>query len=138
MENPKITLVGAGGMSFGPTMVNDVIHTPELAGSRLMLHDVNEERLLRAYPFASKLNAANGAPVILHYSVDPGAPPVSGQQMLAGEQLLDPLAFANQLRPPVDDHDLGGARTGVVVAGHRHAIGTCGQHGQHVTRLAPA
>ena len=73
MENPKITLVGAGGMSFGPTMVNDVIHTPELAGSRLMLHDVNEERLLRAYRFASKLNAANGAPIILDYSVDPGA-----------------------------------------------------------------
>ncbi len=73
MENPKITLVGAGGMSFGPTMVNDVIHTPELAGSRLMLHDVNEERLRRAYRFASKLNAANGAPIILDYSVDPGA-----------------------------------------------------------------
>jgi alpha-galactosidase len=60
-------------MSFGPTMVNDVIHTPELAGSRLMLHDVNEERLRRAYRFASKLNAANGAPIILDYSVDPGA-----------------------------------------------------------------
>lgn len=32
---PTITLVGAGGMSFGPTMVNDVIHTRALAGSRL-------------------------------------------------------------------------------------------------------
>ena len=71
MRNPKITLIGAGGMSFGPTMVNDVIHTPALAGSRLMLHDVNEERLQRAYRFASKLNAANGAPIILDYSVDP-------------------------------------------------------------------
>jgi alpha-galactosidase len=73
MQNPKITLIGAGGMSFGPTMVNDVIHTPALAGSRLMLHDVNEERLLRAYRFASKLNAANGATLILDYSVDPAA-----------------------------------------------------------------
>ena len=52
---PKITLIGAGGMSFGPTMVNDIIHTPALAGSRLMLHDVNEDRLLRAYRFAAKL-----------------------------------------------------------------------------------
>ena len=49
-------------MSFGPTMVNDVIHTPELAGSRLMLHDVNEQRLLRAYRFAAKLNAGDGGP----------------------------------------------------------------------------
>ncbi len=73
MDQPKITLIGAGGMSFGPTMVNDVIHTPALAGSRLMLHDVNEERLLRAYRFASKLNAGNGAPIILDYSVDPAA-----------------------------------------------------------------
>jgi alpha-galactosidase len=72
MRGPKITLVGAGGMSFGPTMVNDVIHTPELAGSRLMLHDVNEERLGRAYRFANKLNASNGSPVVLDLSTDPG------------------------------------------------------------------
>lgn len=73
IATPKITLIGAGGMSFGPTMVNDIIHTPALAGSRLMLHDVNEERLLRAYRVAAKLNAANGAPVILDHSTDPAA-----------------------------------------------------------------
>lgn len=73
MSVPKITLVGAGGLSFGPTMVNDVIHTPSLAGSRLVLHDVNEARLLRAYRFAAKLNAANRAPVILEFSTDPAA-----------------------------------------------------------------
>ena len=71
MGSPKITLIGAGGLSFGPTMVNDVIHTPALAGSRLMLHDVNAPRLQRAYRFAAKLNAGNGAPVILDYSTDP-------------------------------------------------------------------
>jgi alpha-galactosidase len=71
MRSPKITLIGAGGLSFGPTMVNDVIHTPALAGSRLMLHDVNEQRLLRAYRFAAKLNAGMGAPVILDCSTDP-------------------------------------------------------------------
>jgi len=70
VSEPKITLVGAGGMSFGPTMVNDIIHTPELAGARLVLHDVNEQRLLRAYQFAAKLNAASGAPVILDRDVD--------------------------------------------------------------------
>ncbi len=72
MSEPKITLIGAGGLSFGPTMVNDVIHTPALRGARLVLHDVNEERLLRAYRFASKLNAANHSPVIIGYSTDPG------------------------------------------------------------------
>lgn len=74
---PKITLVGAGGMSFGPSMVNDVIHTPALAGSRLVLHDVNPERLQRAYRFATKLNAANGAPLVLDHTTDP-APALDG------------------------------------------------------------
>jgi len=72
MSGPKITLVGAGGMSFGPTMVNDIIHSPALAGARLVLHDTNAERLDRAYRFACKLNAANRAPVVLDRSTDPG------------------------------------------------------------------
>jgi len=71
-DGPKITLVGAGGMSFGPTMVNDVVHTPELRGSHLVLHDVDEARLDRAYAFAVKLNAAAGAPVVIDRSADPG------------------------------------------------------------------
>ncbi|MBU4274175.1 MAG: hypothetical protein KKA28_20300 [Planctomycetes bacterium] len=60
-------------MSFGPSMVNDVVNTPELAGSRLVLHDINDERLQRAYSFAVKLNAAHGAPVVLDLTTDPAA-----------------------------------------------------------------
>jgi alpha-galactosidase len=71
MSQPKITLIGAGGLSFGPTMVNDVIHTPELAGSRLVLHDIDPERLRRAYCFAARLNTANGSPVALEQVTDP-------------------------------------------------------------------
>ena len=70
MDGPKITMVGAGGMSFGPAMVNDVCHTPGLAGARLVLHDVDAARLDRAYRFAAKLNAATGAPVVLDRSTD--------------------------------------------------------------------
>ncbi len=72
MPAPKITLVGAGGMSFGPAMVNDVVHTPALAGARMVLHDLDEDRLQRAYAFAAKLNAAAGAPIRLDHAVDPG------------------------------------------------------------------
>jgi alpha-galactosidase len=71
MKPPKITLVGAGGLSFGPTMVNDVLHTPELAGAGLMLHDVDPARLARAHRFAARLNAANGSPVVLEQETDP-------------------------------------------------------------------
>jgi alpha-galactosidase len=73
MAGPTITLVGAGGLSFGPTMVNDVIHTPVLAGARLVLHDVNEARLQRAARFAAKLNAGMGSPVVLASTTDPAA-----------------------------------------------------------------
>lgn len=70
MNEPKITLVGAGGMSFGPAMVNDVVHTQSLSGARLVLHDLDPERLRRAYQFASKLNAAAGAPIRLDHTTD--------------------------------------------------------------------
>ena len=65
----KITMVGAGG----PTMVNDVVRTAGLRGARLVLHDVNAERLDRAYRFAAKLNAAGGAPIVLDRTIDPTA-----------------------------------------------------------------
>ena len=73
MTAATITLVGAGGLSFGPTMVNDVIQTPALEGSRLVLHDTDGQRLQRAYRFATKLNAANGAPVVVDRTSDPEA-----------------------------------------------------------------
>jgi len=57
-------------MAFGPTMVNDVVHTPALAGARLVLHDVDDARLARAYRFAAKVNAANGSPVVLDRTTD--------------------------------------------------------------------
>jgi alpha-galactosidase len=36
-----------------------------------VLHDVNEQRLTRAYCFAAKLNAANGAPIVVDRTTDP-------------------------------------------------------------------
>ena len=72
MSGPKITMVGAGGMSFGPAMVNDVCHHAGLAGARLFLHDLDAERLERAFRFATKLNASTGARVVIDRSTDPG------------------------------------------------------------------
>ena len=93
--SPKITLVGAGGMSFGPAMVNDVVHTPELRGARLMLHDVNAERLQRAYQFAAKLNASAGAPVVLDSSTDAGEALVAAAFVLSSAE-FDRFAYWKQ------------------------------------------
>lgn len=64
-------MVGAGGMSFGPTMASDLVHTPALGGARLVLHDLNPVRLDRAHRFAERINAAAGSPVTIERTADP-------------------------------------------------------------------
>lgn len=99
MATPKITMVGAGGMSFGPTMVNDVIHTPELAGARLVLHDISAPRLARAHRLATKLNAASGAPVVLDCSSDPA-------EALAGADFVISSAEVGRFRHWREDFEV--------------------------------
>lgn len=70
-DGPRIVMVGAGGMSFGPTMASDVVHTPALRGAHLVLHDLNPVRLDRAHRFAERLNAAAGSPVTVERTSDP-------------------------------------------------------------------
>jgi alpha-galactosidase len=71
VSGPKICLIGAGGMSFGPSMVNDCIKTPSLRGATLMLHDVSDARLERVLRGARRLNEATGGIVSVEASVDP-------------------------------------------------------------------
>jgi len=68
---PKITLIGAGGMSFGPIMVNDAIHSPKLRGALMMLHDINPEKLEVVYNLARRLNERQGNPIRLERTLDP-------------------------------------------------------------------
>ena len=44
MKN-KIVLVGAGSTSFGPEMFNDIFLSNELAGSTIVLHDIDKKKL---------------------------------------------------------------------------------------------
>ena len=41
----KIVLVGAGSTSFGPSMFTDIYHSEVLAGSTIVLHDIDKESL---------------------------------------------------------------------------------------------
>ena len=61
-QGPKICLIGAGGMSFGPVMVLDAINTRRIRGATMMLHDVSPERLEVARRFADRVNERNGSP----------------------------------------------------------------------------
>ncbi|MHA2037453.1 MAG: family 4 glycosyl hydrolase, partial [Promethearchaeota archaeon] len=48
MEN-KIVLVGAGSISFGLSMFNDLFLNKELDGSTIVLHDINKDKLEMVY-----------------------------------------------------------------------------------------
>ena len=68
---PKICLIGAGGMSFGPVMVLDAINARKIRGATMMLHDVSPERLDVVYRMAARVNAKRGHPIRIERSTDP-------------------------------------------------------------------
>ncbi len=71
VSEPKICLIGAGGMSFGPAMVLDAINNPKLRGATMMLHDINLAKLNVVYNAANRLNARLGNPIEILKSLDP-------------------------------------------------------------------
>ena len=69
-SGPKICLIGAGGMSFGPVMVLDAVNTRRTRGATLMLHDVSPERLEVARKFAERVNEKRGRPITIEATTD--------------------------------------------------------------------
>jgi alpha-galactosidase len=70
-SGPKICLIGAGGMSFGPVMVLDAVNTRRIRGATLMLHDVSPDRLEVARRFAERVNRRTGSRINIKASLDP-------------------------------------------------------------------
>lgn len=66
----KTVLIGAGGMSFGPVMASDVLHTKSLRGSTLALMDIDQKRLDVARRVAERMNRAMGNPCRIEVSSD--------------------------------------------------------------------
>lgn len=44
-RKPVVTLIGAAGVTFGPKVLRDLIHYPELAGMTVRFMDIDERRL---------------------------------------------------------------------------------------------
>ena len=68
---PRICLVGAGGMSFGPVMVIDAVKTRRVGGATMVLHDIDPNRLEVARRFAERINGRNGSPIQIETSTEP-------------------------------------------------------------------
>jgi len=56
----RIVLIGGGSPTWGPTFVRDLLATPELAGSTIVLHDLAPERLDRVHALGTRLITAFG------------------------------------------------------------------------------
>lgn len=52
----KIVLIGAGSHSFGLMTLRDMMKTPELQGSEVVLVDIAEDKLERMFRLASRMN----------------------------------------------------------------------------------
>jgi alpha-galactosidase len=70
MRPPKIVLIGAASGSFGPPMVADAVLTPEVRGARLVLVDLDADRLTVVQKVAERLSEACGADLTIEATTD--------------------------------------------------------------------
>jgi alpha-galactosidase len=62
MAGPKIVFVGAGSTVFARNLMGDIWSRPELAGSRVVLHDIDPGRLVTSEAVGRKIVDALGVP----------------------------------------------------------------------------
>jgi alpha-galactosidase len=70
MKPPKIVLIGAGSHSFGLMTLKDLMDTPELHGSEVVLVDIAADKVDRMCRLASRLNEIWGANLKLWATTD--------------------------------------------------------------------
>ena len=61
MRNPKIVFIGAGSVVFTQGLLADLLAYPELHAARIVLHDIDPERLRVAEAVAHRIAAERGA-----------------------------------------------------------------------------
>jgi alpha-galactosidase len=62
MPPVKIVIVGGGSFAWGPKFIRDIVITPELAGSTLVLHDIDPIALDLVHALGQKIVQVAGAP----------------------------------------------------------------------------
>ena len=67
---PKITFIGAGSTVFMKNIIGDVLQRPALAGARIALMDINQQRLEESAIVARKLASTLGAPATVEIFTD--------------------------------------------------------------------
>ena len=59
--NPKITVIGAGSLSFTSSLLTDFVQFEDLFGSKIVLMDIDDSRLPQILDMAKQINRVAGA-----------------------------------------------------------------------------
>jgi alpha-galactosidase/6-phospho-beta-glucosidase family protein len=65
MNGVRIALIGGGSYAWGPLFVRDVVCTPELSGSTVVLHDIDPKALDLVYTLGCKMIRHGDRPFVL-------------------------------------------------------------------------
>lgn len=66
----KISIIGAGSVSFSMKLIQDLNYYKDLSGSTVVFMDINEERLDLVYTLADKYMKETGANLKLEKTTD--------------------------------------------------------------------
>ena len=68
--SPRVVFIGAGSVEFTKNLLGDILTFPELAGSEIVLHDIDSERLEAGIAIARWTNEALGAGATVSATLD--------------------------------------------------------------------
>jgi alpha-galactosidase len=68
--NPRVVFIGAGSVEFTKNLLGDILAFPELAGSEIVLHDIDPERLEAGTAIARWTSDTLGAPASISATLD--------------------------------------------------------------------
>jgi len=66
----KLTIIGAGSLTFARTLFSDIMHVPELRGLEVSFTDINEKNLQMVTELCQRDLEANGIPTRIHATTD--------------------------------------------------------------------
>ena len=66
----KLTMIGAGSLTFARTLFSDIMHVPELRGLEVSFTDINEKNLQMVTELCQRDLEANGIPTRIHATTD--------------------------------------------------------------------
>ena len=66
----KLTIIGAGSLTFARTLFSDIMHVPELRGLEVSFTDISQQNLDMVTQLCQRDLEANGIPTKIHATTD--------------------------------------------------------------------